>query len=168
MYENKTFYTNKKSANILLIGGSVFAVICYATTMGWVAYIQPFTTPFEFQIIAAIICTGLWISVLLAYKKKAKSREAVVISDEGVTDSIYELSYGLIKWNDIQGATEKDGMVLIMVDNHNEFISRAKNPGMKRLLGSYIKKYNTPVVLNASYLTSTAQELATAIQSNIK
>jgi len=165
MAEPVNFYTNKKSANMVLVMGLVFSAICYVTTIFWVAHLQKFVTVTEFQIMAVIICTGVLITMLVAYKKKLKPRVAVTVSDEGINDATYELSNGLIKWEDLKEVGLKDGMVILVVANPQQYIDKAKNPGMKRLLQNYQKKYNTPVVLNPSYLIASDKEVADAISA---
>jgi hypothetical protein len=96
-------------------------------------------------------------------KKRADKNAGIRITKEGMIDQSSDLSLGLIKWSDISSidkeASLEAQLLIVRVKKNNAYLKKAKNSAIERLLKQNIRKFDTPVVIEAGYLECSLEEL---------
>jgi hypothetical protein len=150
MNETVEIPLNKSKIILTLIGAVVFIIFGFLFIKDPQSFVTTLIrSPEMVRIagIAAILVFGLcavFISIKL-FDKKVGLR----IDESGITDNSSATSVGLIDWADIQGiqpiqiASAK--MLLVMTNNPEKYITRAKNALSKHALKSNLKYYGTPI-----------------------
>ncbi|MBD3638860.1 MAG: hypothetical protein HUJ25_16020 [Crocinitomicaceae bacterium] len=113
-----------------------------------------------FGIVTCLFCLVAAGSIA---KKRADKQAGVTINKEGILDTSSSISIGLIKWKDVTSVDKDEsmaaGLLIIHVKNQNEYLKKAKNSAIERLLKQNLRKFDTPVVIEAKYLDCSLEEL---------
>lgn len=118
--------------------------------------------------IAAIVMGLIFLIIASTHARKLKERNAGILMDvNGIHDNTSAIGVGLVDWKDIKDisrpANQKDKTVVVQVKNPDKYIKTAKNGAVKRLLEQNIKLYDSPIVLNAKFLSLSFEELEEAL-----
>ena len=119
--------------------------------------------PLIWQIPGGVLCFFGILAAAAKAKKRTDKVAGVSFTNEGILDTSSDISFGLIKWKDIISIDEesslKNGLLIIQVRRQEQYVQNAKNSAIGRLLQQNIRKFGTPVVIDASILTSSIKEL---------
>ncbi|HVE57819.1 MAG TPA: STM3941 family protein [Pyrinomonadaceae bacterium] len=141
---------NKIKIILTLIGAVIFIIFGFLFIKNPASFVTTFIrTPEMVRIvgIAAVLVFGL-CAVFIAIKLFDK-KVGLRIDENGITDNSSATSIGLIDWADIQGiqpiqiASTK--MLLVMTNDPEKYVDRAKNAVSKYALKSNLKYYGTPI-----------------------
>ena len=82
-------------------------------------------------------------------------RPALILDRKGIDMSFGNSPIGLIEWSDINdikiSKTMSSKMILILLNSNEKYISRSKNPIMRKTMELSVKTHGTPIAL-ASYM----------------
>jgi len=155
---------NKSKIILILIGAIVFIIFGFLFIKNPESHVTTLIrSPEMVRIvgIAAVLVFGL-CAVFIAIKLFDK-KVGLRIDESGITDNSSATSVGLIDWADIQGiqpiqiASAK--MLLIMTDNPEKYVDRAKNVISKHAMKSNLKYYGTPVSVFSNSLKIKFEDL---------
>jgi hypothetical protein len=122
-----------------------------------------FLEPWIWKAIGIVVCLFALLAAGAKMKRRSDSAAGITFSKEGINDTSSEISLGMVKWRDIttidKSACLKNGLLIIEVKNGGEYRKRAKNSAIGRLLDQNVRKFGTPVVIDASYLDATLDSL---------
>lgn len=130
-------------------------------------------SPLIWKIPGGALCFFGILAAAAKAKKRTDKTAGISFTKEGVLDTSSDISLGLIKWKDIISIDEKDSLrdelLIIQVKRQEQYVKNAKNSAIGRLLQQNIRKFGTPVVIEASNLSCSIKELVeTAIEQREK
>jgi hypothetical protein len=89
-------------------------------------------------------------------KKLFDSKPGLVINEEGITDNASGFTFGSIPWTDIENIEMiqigRQKLIMVLVHNPEEYISRQTNPIMKKMAAMNYSSYKTPISITANTL----------------
>jgi len=107
-----------------------------------------------------------WTLSLLRKRKDKKA--GITVDNSGITDNTILFSAGHIPWSDIQEIKRtKDKILVIVVANPLEYISRQSNFVKRKILKSLLKTYGSPIVIPYNELRSDLDEPQTILQTQL-
>ena len=102
------------------------------------------------------------------FKKWKDKKAGITVDNTGITDNTI-LSAGHIPWSDIQEIKKTKGQLLIiLVNNPTEYISRQSNFLKRKLMKMMFKTYGSPILLTSNELRSDFAELQNILQIELK
>jgi len=124
---------------------------------------QDWVSPGIFKFLSVVVLL-FFIIVAGSFAKNVKQKTAgLTINYSGLDDQSNSISIGEVKWKDVTGiakvSTPSAKYILLTVKKPQKFIDNAKNGAIKRLLNQNMTLYKTPVVINASILQISLEEL---------
>jgi len=119
----------------------------------------------------AVIVLVVFIVVAGSYGKKIKDKTAgLKIDRNGITDETSSISVGMVKWKQVKKIEFLKSLtstsILIHVKKPETFLKEAKNKAVARLLNQNVAIYKTPIVINASVLTSDVKSLTEVLRGS--
>jgi len=109
--------------------------------------------------------------VLLARKLKI-NKPAIIIGKDNIVEYSSSKSVGEINWDQITDlnvlTVSGNKMILLKVNNPQNFIDRFKSGITKKILEINLKNNGSPIVISAAALNCSFEELFGAINSRIK
>jgi len=117
-------------------------------------------------IIGVLFFTG---TAVLGLKKMFDIKIGLTIDTIGITDNSNEGSIGLVEWSDIIEIKTQQVMstqfLLIIIDNPEKYIEKAKNGMKSKLMRTNMKMYGTPIAITSNTLKYKFVELERLIRS---
>lgn len=105
-------------------------------------------------------------------RKLFDKQAGLVIDNNGITDNTNGTSIGLIEWNDIIGVKRVEissaKILVILINNPDKYIERAKNGLLKRAMKSNNKMYGSPISIISSSLKMKFNDLESLIISEME
>ena len=105
-------------------------------------------------------------------KKRNEEEGGLLIDKAGITDHSSDIGIGLIKWSDIIGideeASQRAELIILKVKKQQDYIKKAKNKAVERLLAQNTRKFDTPVVIDTRYLMGTFDEVYELLVQEMK
>lgn len=128
--------------------------------------------PLIWQAMGVALCFFAIIAAGSKAKKRSDKNGGLIINKDGITDNSSDLSLGFIPWKSIQQIDEelclKNEYLIIGVRKPGEFVKKAKNSAIKRLLEQNIRNFDTPVVIEPNTLKASLEELLDIIKDKRK
>lgn len=153
----------------LLLGCLAFVAIC-----SWILIYQPeIGNPVFDNVIVkyGVMATGVLFFGLLAFfyiRKLGDNKAGIVIDDNGIFDNSSALAAGFIPWVDVKQVktveVSKQKLLMIIVNNPADYISRRKNIVGKKAMAFNERKYGSPVSITANALKCSTDELYILIE----
>jgi hypothetical protein len=110
-------------------------------------------------LLVPLCCWTLYYSV----KKLKDEQDGLNITDLGIYDNCSGANLGLIKWEDITGFKEYENRgtksIFILVDNPDQYISKANSFLTKKILQANYKMGGTPIAVSAVSLSVSYEQL---------
>jgi hypothetical protein len=120
--------------------------------------------------IAAVIFFG--VGVIIAFQKLLDKKPGLIIDNTGITDTASGISAGHILWENIieikTVEIKKQKIIMVIVNNPDEYISRPKNPFSRQMAEMNYKIYGSPIGISANTLKCKHNELENILQEQIK
>jgi hypothetical protein len=102
-------------------------------------------------------------TLLQAIKKRKDEKAGFTITSQGFYDNSNAAKLGLISWKDIIGfkewTFEGTKSLVVLVDNPKEYIELETSFIMKKMLQANHKGYGSPIVISATSLAITYEQL---------
>ncbi|WP_271764832.1 STM3941 family protein [Aquimarina algiphila] len=164
---------SKKKIFLLLIGALVFVILGVLFIMSPGLFASGFFRNSEIVRIIGIVAVGFFgLCLGFAVKKLFDNKMGLIIDQNGITDHTNATSVGLIEWNDITGietvqiASTK--ILMLLTDQPDKYIERAKNTLSKRALKANHKMYGSPLSITSNSLKIKYDDLEKLISSELK
>ena len=117
--------------------------------------------------IVQILCSA-WLAIFLFQKRKDK-KAGITLDDTGIIDNTILFSAYDIPWSDIQEIKRtKDKVLVILVTNPLEYISRQSNFVKRRIMKSLLKTYGSPIIIASNELKSNFDNLQSILQIELR
>ena len=105
-------------------------------------------------------------------RKLFDNKAGLIINENGITDNSNASSIGLIEWNDILEIKTKQVMstkfLLIVVENPEKYIEKAKSGMKARLMKTNMKMYGTPLSITSNTLNYDFERLEKLINTEFE
>lgn len=153
---------------LLNIGSILFVLISIWMLIANVGFHRYNPIVVKLAAIAGILFFGA--TSFFGFKKLFDKKFGLIINEEGILDNTSGISVGLIKWDDIvdiqinQVMTNK--FISIYVKNQDEYIAKAKNKMMARIMKSNIRMVGTPISISSNTLSYNFNNLKELIFSS--
>lgn len=155
---------SKKKISLLIVGALVFVLL------GAVAAIYPnrlvsviFRSLELIRIVGIFSLVFFGVCLLFLIKHFINNKPGLIINEEGITDNTNATSVGLIKWNDITGIEKvqvlSSKILIILIDNPDDYIIRARNFISKKAMEANHKKYGSPISIISNSLKIDFEEM---------
>ena len=156
---------------IFSIAGSILFVIIGC----WILVYQPdsgrfFNSPVVKMVVGlgSILFFG-FIAVLSVKRLVSKNKDAVIITDLGITDQASPAAVGFIPWTDITGVMKvkvfTQEFVVLMLRNPQQYVDGLQTVLARRAASYNYKKCGSPVCLSATALAVKTDELESKLRS---
>lgn len=163
-----------KSKLALMVAASI-AIVC----IGFWFVINPpkiqnsfWGDPLKLAIVGYASILFFGICLYFFANKLKDSKPGLIISDEGITDNAGGLAGGLIPWSNIQRiyvmTMYNQKLIMIEVDNPEEYISRQKNFIKKKGMQANYNMYGTPLSITANALKIKFPELIDLLEERMQ
>lgn len=111
--------------------------------------------------LASVLFFGL--CAIVAFRKLFDKKVGLVIDSTGIMDNASGLSAGQIHWKNVTNIkaikVAGENLLMIIVNNPDEFINRQKNPILKKMAKLNHINYGSPISLSANGLKCKFSEL---------
>ncbi len=119
--------------------------------------------PIFLRIVGAISILFFGAAGIVGLKKIFQKAPGLILNESGIIDSSSGVSLGLIKKQDIIGINKvkiaSTKILLIEVSNPEEYVAKAPNAAVKKLLKMNQQQYGTPLSINSTTLKIKFEEL---------
>ena len=155
-----------KAGALMIIGGGIpLADAIFLINLG--AMHTGFALPIIFMFVMG--CYGILAGICDLVKwQRAKTTPALLLTDEGITDTTGILTGGLLRWSEVRSVSQirvqgQQSLAIQLVDNATYL---ARLPAWKRfLLASNIALSGTPFLISETELAVTLDQAKTAIEN---
>jgi len=166
----KNIKKNKLKLSFIVVVMSLILALTIFLIMDPIKY-----TSFVYRneiIISIVGMMGIVISLFCIYEfgRKFFSKKAgFIINDKGIWDRVNILDYPFINWENVLHIEECNinnvPHLKILINNPEQYINQKK--GLKKwVLNFNLKKYQTPILLNRTYLSISFNEFKKSILSS--
>lgn len=140
----------------------VLGFFCFLVTY-YLGEAQDWVNPGIFKFLSVVVLL-FFIIVAGTFAKNLKNKSAgLLINFKGIDDQSSSISHGFIFWKDIEKISKLNAgaskYMLVFVKKPQNYIEKAKNSAIKRLLNQNMRLYKTPVVINVGALSTNLDEL---------
>lgn len=152
---------SKNKSIILLLGSIMFVAIgIWFITDPWLFFFLP---SWIIQLTGAISILFFGICGIGYIKTLFQNKAGLVIDETGIFHNMGGIKAGYVPWNDITGIEKfrigSQSFIKVLVHNPEEYISRQRNPILRRTAALNAKMYDTPVHIPSNLLKCNFSEL---------
>ncbi len=119
---------------------------------------------------SAVVFFGLCLFAIL--RNAIRTKIALRIDEQGITDNSSMTALGLIKWSDIVDISivelHRQKMIQLYLANPEEYISSVSSPAKRKILQLNYKSSGTPVSISASALKISFDDLLALITKGVE
>src|SRR5690606_10845638 len=116
-----------------------------------------------YKITGVVVLVFCVITAGQKVKKRNETNSGLIINKEGIHDLSSAIAIGLIKWKDIveidETVSRESRLIILKVKKQNDYLKKAKNAAVGRLLNQNIREFDTPVVIDTKYLNQSFDEI---------